>query len=859
MENAKSRLLVVDGNSIMNRAFYGVRPLTNSAGLHTNAVYGYVNILKKHLDSLSPDLAAVAFDVHAPTFRHRMFDGYKANRHPMPEELREQVPYVKEVTALLGFTLIEKEGWEADDVLGTLSREGEENGAEVFIVTGDRDSLQLVSENVTVILASTGADVEYTPEVFREKYGVEPQKLVDVKAIMGDASDNIPGVKGIGEKGALSLIAHFGSLREVYLNLDSDFIKPAMREKLAASREDANLSFRLAAIDRRVPGLGKLDGLARRPYDVPGLKKLFSSLEFTRLIGQFAPAAPSAPADGARQLSLDDLPPEEAGPARVTETLPTKALKKLLADRDFCFFAGRERAFSLDGALYTCDDPLSVVSDPALNRRMAVYDLKQLCHLCAAEGKSAPDAAFDAMLAAYLVNPSENISLQSLLWVYAQTSADQARLGDADFMLSRLERLRAALSERVAALGMGELYRGIELPLARTLAGMEQVGFAVDRAGLEAYGAELKKNISVMEKEIKELCGSDFNVNSPKQLGKVLFEDLGLPAPKKTKSGYTTDAQTLEKLADLHPVIALILEYRALTKLNGTYAEGLVKAIDPEDGRIHTRFNQTQTATGRLSSLEPNLQNIPVRTPLGRELRRFFTAKEGCLLVDADYSQIELRLLAHLSGDEALIRAFENGEDIHRRTAARVFGVPFESVTDQMRKAAKAINFGIIYGMGAFSLAQDIKVSRAEAARYIEEYFASYPRVKSYLEGLIDDAKANGFVTTMFGRRRYVPELSAARKNLAAFGERVARNTPIQGTAADIIKLAMVHVDRRLKEEGMKTRLILQVHDELILEAPVGESSRAAQVLSEEMENAVKLKVRLAADTRVGKTWFDCH
>ncbi|MBQ9543998.1 MAG: DNA polymerase I, partial [Clostridia bacterium] len=534
-------------------------------------------------------------------------------------------------------------------------------------------------------------------------------------------------------------------------------------------------------------------------------------------------------------------------------------LKKLLSGKDFSFFAGKQRAFSLEGRLFSCPDPLGIVTDPELNKRMAVYDLKQLCHLCAAENRPAPDAAFDAMLAAYLVNPSDSISIASLLWIYAQTSADEAQLSDADFMLSRLDKLRKTLTESLTAFGMDELYRTVEIPLARTLAGMEQVGFAVDRAGLEAYGAELKKDISVLEKDIKRLCGVDFNVNSPKQLGKVLFEDLGLPAPKKTKSGYTTDAQTLEKLADCHPAIPLILDYRALTKLNGTYAEGLVKAIDPSDGRIHTRFNQTQTATGRLSSLEPNLQNIPVRTPLGRELRRFFVAKEGCVLVDADYSQIELRLLAHLSGDEALIRAFADGEDIHRRTASRVFGVPFESVTPEMRKAAKAINFGIIYGMGAFSLAQDIKVPRAEAARYIEEYFASYPKVKGYLESLIEDAKANGFVTTMFGRRRYVPELSAARKNLAAFGERVARNTPIQGTAADIIKLAMVRVDRRLREEKMQTRLILQIHDELILEAPLSESERAAALLSEEMENAVKLKVRLVSDARVGKTWYDCH
>lgn len=855
------KLLLIDGNSIMNRAFYGVRPLTNAAGLHTNAVFGYVNILKKHLDALDPDYCAVAFDVHAPTFRHRMYDGYKAARHPMPEELKEQVPYVKRVTGLLGFQSVEKEGYEADDVLGTLSRAASREGVSVYIVTGDRDSLQLVGDNVTVILASTGADVEYTPEVFREKYGTDPERLVDIKAIMGDSSDNIPGVKGVGEKGALTLIQTFGDLRGVYQNLDSPVIKPAMKKKLEESRDMANLSYRLATIDRDVAGLPATKELARRGFDVPGLREIFGELEFTRMLSAFtsqAPADKKADGEGGGQLSFDDVETEPEEPKREIKTVGASELKALLFGKPFGYFGG---VFSLEGKLYRPEgDPLPLLTDPGLNRAMGVFDLKGLAEKYAV--KDAPCgifAGFDALLAAYLVNPSDSISIKSLLWIYARCDASPQQMEDPDFMLARLDRLRPVLEEKLEALGSGKLYSEIELPLAVTLAEMEAQGFGVDRAELIKYGETLRARISEVEEKIYSLCGQRFNLNSPKQLGKVLFEDLGLPAPKKTRTGYTTDAQTLEKLADDHPAIELILEYRALSKLNGTYAEGLLKAIDPADGRIHTRFNQTQTATGRLSSLEPNLQNIPVRTPLGRELRRFFVADKGKVLVDADYSQIELRLLAHLSGDEALIDAFERGEDIHARTASEIFRVPMEKVTPQMRKEAKAINFGIIYGMGAYTLSQDIKVSRATAARYIEGYFAAYPKVAGYLGSLVEGAKANGWVATLFGRRRYVPELSASRKSLAAFGERVARNTPIQGTAADIIKLAMVKVESALRREGLEARLIMQVHDELIIEAPESEGERVRELLTREMENAVKLKVKLVADAQIGRSWYDCH
>ncbi len=859
------KILILDANSLMNRAFYGVRPLTTATGLFTNAVYGYVNILKKHLDGVNPDYAVAAFDVHAPTFRHKMYDGYKANRKPMPEELKMQLPYIRQVTELLGFHILEREGFEADDVLGSLSLTAKQENVDCYLVTGDRDALQLVDEGITVILASTGSDVEYTPEAIRQAYGVSPAQLIDVKAIMGDNSDNIPGVKGIGEKGALGLIGRFGSLKEVYRNLDDPFIKPAMREKLVRDRESANLSLVLAEIHRKMPEAKELAPFRRQPCDRDGIEKLFTQLEFTRLLKQWFPQPPAAP-QPFEQITIDtmELPlPKEPDQAKA---LSLEELQEIFADHPvYAYLAPEGPVFLCQGSFYSFADHrgYELFYGEQFAKNLVVYSYKELCHYCL--GKTdrpvqGIDVGFDALLAGYLVNPSDTISEESLLMIYAGLHPSAASLHDPFYMLRALEALCPPLYQRLEACGMKELYYKIELPLSRTLAKMEIVGFRVDTKALALYGEGLKEQIAVLEKEIFALAGTSFNLNSPKQLGAVLFEDLGLPAPKKNKTGYTTDAQTLEKLRDEHPVIERILDYRTLTKLYSTYAQGLLKAVSPADGRIHTRFNQTQTATGRLSSLEPNLQNIPVRTPLGRELRRFFVAENrDWVLVDADYSQIELRILAHLSSDEALTEAFRKGKDIHAQTAARIFRVPLESVTDQMRKAAKAINFGILYGMGAFRLSKDIGVSMATAKQYIEDYFATYPKIKGYLDSLIFEGKTNGFVSTYFGRRRYVPELSVTKKNLLAFGERVAMNTPIQGTAADIIKLAMVHVDRRLEKEGLRTRLILQVHDELILEAPREESQRAAQILKEEMEKAVKLNVALVADTQVGDSWFDCH
>ena len=859
------KLLVIDGNSLMNRAFYGVRPLTTATGLFTNAVYGYVNILKKHLDTLSPDYAVAAFDVHAPTFRHKLFDAYKAGRKPMPEELKMQIPYVRHATELLGFHIVEREGFEADDVLGSLSLTAKKEGVDCYLVTGDRDSLQLVDENVTVILASTGSDVEYTPETIREVYGVSPARLIDVKAIMGDSSDNIPGVKGIGEKGALSLISHFGSLKEVYRNLEDPFLKPAMREKLKNDRDSANLSYVLATIERTMPECRELAPYTRRPFDIPGITELFTELEFVKLLKQFVPQQAPAIEEG-EQLTLDTMAPVLPKSEEPVTALKTKELRALFENKKVYAYPAEEApVFLCEGKFYTFADEegYGLFAEEGFQKNLAVYRFKELCHyLHQKTGRPIQglDVGFDASLAAYLVNPSDHISEESLLMIYGSLHPSPNCLKDARYMLRGLEKICPLLYERLEASGMKQLYYTIELPLSYTLAKMETVGFRVDTEALERYGHILQEQIECLEKAIHAEAGKVFNVNSPKQLGTVLFEDLGLPAPKKTKTGYPTDAQTLEKLRGDAPIIDLILDYRTLTKLNGTYAQGLLKAVSPEDGRIHTRFNQTQTNTGRLSSLEPNLQNIPVRTPLGRELRRFFVAENSdWVLVDADYSQIELRILAHLSEDEALIEAFRSGADIHAQTAARIFKVDRDEVTPEMRKAAKAINFGIIYGMGAFSLSKDLNVSLATAKAYIEEYFAGYPRIQGYLHSLIEMAKTNGFVTTHFGRRRYIPELSVTKKNLVAFGERVAMNTPIQGTAADIIKLAMVNVDARLEREGRKARLILQVHDELIIEAPREEKEEVARLLQEEMEKAVKLKVALVAETQVGNSWYDCH
>ncbi len=866
-----NKLLVFDGNSIINRAFYAVRDLTNRDGLHTGALFGFVNILKKHIDTQKPDYCAVAFDVHAPTFRHKQYDLYKGTRKPMPEELRQQMPYAHRLVQAMGLTVLEEEGFEADDFLGAASALAEENGLTCALVTGDRDALQLVSDQTTVLLCTTGKDVPMTPEAILEKYGLTPPQLIDVKALMGDASDNIPGVRGIGEKGALSLIQKAGSLDNLYASLDALGLTAGLRTKLEEGQESATLSYELATILRKIPSLTSLEQLAVQEPDQAALLDLFTELEFTKLAAAFglfaasnapektapprkkvASDPPVAPAEGQMQLTLSFAPANES----VAPTLDKLSLSQLECE-ETCY------ALPEDGVLYVKQGAIcGIVNEDELDTFLrsfapVVFDAKEYYHFCFARALSADEVAVreSLELMSYLLDPSGGASTLArssgiFLSRLMSPSASAAE------RLSVMEALYRVLSARIRDEGMEELYRTIELPLSKILCEMEQTGILIDRNALIVYGEKLKLRLEELAARIYEAAGSSFNLNSPKQLGVVLFEKLGLPHAKKTKTGYSTDAETLENLRHLSPVVEDILTWRKLQKLHGTYIESLKKQTET-DARVHTTFLQTMTVTGRLSSQDPNLQNIPVRTEEGRQIRRFFIAKEGCVLLDADYSQVELRILAHLSGDEAFLRAFREGEDIHRRTAAEIFHVSPDEVTDAMRKDAKAINFGIVYGIGDYSLSQDLSISVKQAGEYIRHYFASYPDVKAYLDRTVQEAKQTGEVTTLYGRRRRIPELSSPKKTLVAFGERVAMNTPIQGTAADIMKLAMVRVHERLKQEGFTAKILLQVHDELLLECPLKEKEAVSALLKEEMEHSAELSLTLVAEVGEGQNWLD--
>jgi DNA polymerase-1 len=836
------KLLVVDGNSILNRAFYGVRPLTNSEGLPTNALFGLVNILSKQIDALSPDYMAVAFDLKAPTFRHKMFSDYKAGRKPMPEELALQLPYSKEICKALGFSVLEKEGYEADDILGTLaSMAYETENTEAYVLTGDRDSLQLITEDgrVKVLLAGNTDTVTMDEEKFKEKYGVSSAVFVDVKALMGDSSDNIPGVSGVGEKTALKLIADHGSLDGVYDTLEAAGHSPGLKKKLTEGKESAYLSFALAKINCSVPLDVSLEDLATDGTDREKLSELFTKFEFSSLIKRFG-------LDKAENSSC---------------ALPE--CKKIIAESDYAeklegntisLYIGNEITVFDGKKCFILNEISMLKSLFSSDKRTVTYDCKELYKRLQAEGIYYRNAYHDIMLSAYVINPASSFDLTKLalefLGVGTLTEGSEAQLIHAIY-----ERITEKLKENPSAESL--LYQ-IEMPLAAVLADMELCGFRIDTDGLKKYGENLDVLMKELENRIYFYAGEEFNINSPSQLGKILFEKLGLPAAKKTKTGsYSTNAEILEKLRPYHPVIEDILEYRKVAKLKGTYVEGFFKVADA-DGKVHSCFNQTGTVTGRLSSSEPNLQNIPIRTELGRELRRFFIPRsEEYRLIDADYSQIELRVLAAISGDEAMMKAFTSGTDIHTSTAATVFGVSEDEVTGEMRKRAKAINFGIVYGMGEFSLAEDLGITRAKAKQYIESYLSSYPAVCEYLENIVKEAYDKGYVTTLFGRRRYIPELAGQNKNLKNFGERVAKNSPIQGTAADIIKIAMINTAHKLKESGIDARLILQVHDELIIEAHKDCAEHAARILEDCMENAVSLGVPLTAKASIGKTWFD--
>ena len=819
------KLLAIDGNSILNRAFYGVRALTTAQGLPTNAVYGVINIINRHFEELKPDYFAVAFDLRAPTFRHTAFEEYKANRKGMPEELAVQRPYAYDCLAALGAHCLEKEGFEADDILGTLAAMGEAEGdTEVYILTGDRDALQLISPKTRIILATNTEPLLFDEAAFTEKYGVAPSQFVDVKALMGDSSDNIPGVKGIGEKTAFKLIAEHGSLDGVYDGIEEKNIAKAAKTKLIEGKDMAYTSQFLATIKRDVPLECGLEELRYAGADKPRLRELFTELEFTKFIKKFALDEEESEEKEAKEEEAFALCEGGAG-------LLEKGKKYALA----LDFAEEKAYFCLENTVFedTLERTLPYLSDKAY--AFIVHDAKAIYHALSAYGTDFAACTEDVMLMGYVCSASENdFSLEKLAarlhGKSPQTGAEKAHC---------IYALYGEFCEELRKSAQCELYGKIEFPLARVLYNMEKEGFFVDTARLSEFSGKLGEMIDVSCEKIYGLAGERFNINSPKQLGHILFEVLGLPPVKKTKSGYSTDAEVMEKLRPYHPIVGEILEYRKVAKLKSTYCEGLLAAADGR-GRVHTSFKQALTATGRLSSTEPNLQNIPIRT-------------------DADYSQIELRLLAAISGDEGMIEAFESGADIHSSTAMKVFGVPAGEVTVEMRKKAKAINFGIMYGMGAYSLSGDLNTTVAAAKAYIEDYMHAFPMVEKYLSDIVEKAKQEGFVTTLLGRRRYIPELSAKRKSEVAFGERVAMNSPIQGSAADIIKLAMVNAEAKLRESGYDAKLIMQVHDELIIEAHESCAEEVKALLVREMEGALTLPVRLAAEVGVGKTWFDAH
>ena len=874
------KIMVIDGNSILNRAFYGVRQLSNHEGLPTNAVYGFLATLFKLQDDEKPDRTVVCFDVKEKTFRHLKFDSYKATRKGMPDELAAQLPVMKEVLDAMGLTRCELAGYEADDLIGTISRRADEHGDNCVIVTGDRDSLQLVGGGTTVRLVSTKMGQTtyetYDTGKFREKYGFDPIYLIDLKALMGDSSDNIPGVPGIGEKTAMQLLHDFGSLNGVYAHLDDPKIKKGARAKLEAGEQSAKDSYWLATIDRNAPLELDVEKLPEAQMDETALYELLTRLEFKNFIKRLGLSGESA------APKLPEVKPQRIGAAAEAFAL-LDALTS--ADRVFALVPETLGALCLlDGEtayVLFADDFADTDWDAILRRlfdgsvELVLHDAKPAVAALLARDIQPEGVKFDTCIAAYLIDPTQSgYDLPRVALAYCNTELPALDLDDpaAVSPLGGQEQAMEACAQHVSAvraiyteaadkieqLGMRKLYYEIELPLLRILAEMEVAGCAVAPDELRAFGDKLDARIEVLVGQIYEDAGGEFNINSTRQLGEVLFDKLGLPAQKKTKTGYSTNVDVLEKLADKHPIIPAILEYRQLTKLKSTYVEGLLKVISPKDGRIHTHFQQTVTATGRLSSTDPNLQNIPVRTELGRELRRMFVAPDDDhVLIDADYSQIELRVLAHISQDEHMIEAFRAGQDIHAATAAKVYRVPLEEVTPQMRSSCKAVNFGIVYGISDFSLAQDIGVTRKEAGEFIRTYLATYSGVAKYMEDIKASARENGYVTTLFGRRRALPELQSRNFNIRSFGERVAMNTPIQGTAADIIKIAMVRVRDRLRREGLESRLILQVHDELILEAPKSEQEEAMRLLKEEMEAAFQMDAPLVAEAKAGHSWYE--
>jgi len=840
------KLLAIDGNSILNRAFYGIKLLSNKKGVYTNAIFGFMNIYMKNFSDVGPDAVAVAFDLKAPTFRHKAMDYYKANRKGMPEELAQQLPLIKELLTLMGIKVIECEGYEADDILGTLSKECSDSGDKCFVLTGDRDSLQLIDDNVTVLLATNKETIHYTPEVFRRDYGFEPIRLIDLKALMGDSSDNIPGVAGIGEKTAKSLITEFGTLEGVYAGYADSGLTKGVKAKLEAGEQSAKDSKWLATIVRDAPIGVKPEECLLGERDEAGISRLLTELEMYKLLDKFGIGASAGEA-------AEDEAPVEFVPVEPSFYELNDILLMGISSCSYLFDGTRLSVRSGD-SIYTTEDEGMIKAFLSSECPKVTDSAKPHYRWAMAHDTELRGLRNDVSICGYLLNSSgtdytcEKLCAEYRVHYYSEN-------GEYADLLS-LDGLSAKLLEELEKEGMLSLLNDIELPLTEVLASMEHTGVRITQAGVREFGTFLTEKIEETQQMIYDDAGHEFNISSPKQLGTVLFEEQGLPSGKKTKSGYSTNAEVLEGLRDKAPIVDNVLKYRQYTKLNSTYVTGLLDKV-AEDGRIHTSFRQTETRTGRISSTEPNLQNIPVRTELGAEMRKFFIAEPGRVLVDADYSQIELRVMAHLCGDENMIAAFTSGEDIHTSTAAQVFGLEPERVTPEMRSAAKAVNFGIIYGIGAFSLSKDIGTSVAQAKRYISDYLAKYPKVQQFMDGAVETAEKTGSVATMFGRKRRIPELASSNKVLQAAGKRIAMNTPVQGTAADLIKIAMVNVYRRLKKEGLDARLILQIHDELIIESSRDCAGKCAELLREEMMNVYKMKVPLSVDVHQGESWYD--
>ena len=830
-------MLAVDGNNILNRAYYGIRPMSTTDGIPTNAVYGVITMLSRQVEDYSPDMCAIAFDLPVPTFRHRMYDAYKGTRKPMDNALSSQLPYIKEAVAALGFTILESEGFEADDILGTLASKGKLENYKTLLMTGDRDCFQLIDDYTYVIYPGKSEYILLTPDSFQEKYGIKPEQVIDLKALMGDSSDNIPGVPGIGEKSAVALLQKFGTLDNIYQSLPSD-IKPGLLTKLETGKKSAYLSKTLATIIRDVPGLPVTESMTYRGIKESAARDLFCKLEFSQLLRRFNLDSKVG------EEAMDNVFPKEEENSELFDSLIKKDCS-ISIDGGFIFVS--DGLFCAKSA-YNADNMKSVSINA---EHISCWDCKTIYELSDAVGVRLRNIGFDCMLASYVVDPQIGSEINKAVTAYLGQVRDTSV---SDAVYSSL--MKPVLLEKMRENSVENVFSEIEMPLAAVLADMEEEGFLIDREGLAEYGRKLSRDSKQLQLSIFNEAGEEFNINSPKQLGNILFEKLGLPSGKKNSNGYSTSAEILERLAPTHSIVRNILEYRKLCKLNSTYVVGLLKVAD-ENGRVHTSFRQTGTVTGRLSSAEPNLQNIPVRTEEGRELRRFFLPSPGHILIDADYSQIELRILACISGDENMIRAFNSGADIHRSTAAAVFGISEDQVTPELRKRAKAVNFGIVYGIGEYSLSQDIGSTVKEAKAYIDNYLAGYPGVAEYLKEVVQRAKRDGYTETLFGRRRYIPELNASNSIQRKFGERVAMNSPIQGSAADIIKIAMINVYRRLREEKLDARLILQVHDELMIDSSVEESEKVSSILREEMENAVVLPVKLTVDLKMGRRWLD--